>query len=334
MEPNRGKTLPTALVTGANGFIGSHLVELLTRQSCKVRCLVRKTSDLRWIRDSGVERAEGDLADVRSLERAVDGADWVFHLAGKTKALSRDEFFKANAGGTENLLSACRAGGTLRRFVYVSSMAASGPGPDGRPVRETDPPRPVTWYGESKLEGEKAVFRHADRLPVVVIRPPVVFGPRDTDVLRFFQSVARGVVPLVGFRKTVCGFSYVEDLAAGLALAVEHPKAVGGTFYMTNEPALAWTDFGKMAGKALGIRTVAVPVPLILLTGLLLVNEAAARIRRRPTILNLQKLPEYRERSWGCDGSRAVNELGYSPSFPLPAAVEKTIAWYRSAGWI
>jgi dihydroflavonol-4-reductase len=324
-----------ALVTGANGFIGSHLAESLLKASCAVRCLVRKTSVLSWIEDFDVELAYGDLDDPASLERAVEGVDWIFHLAGKTKALSRDEFFKANAAGTENLFRAAeKSAAGLKRFVYVSSLAATGPGPDGRAIRESDPPHPITWYGESKLEGERIALRYGERIPVTIVRPPPVFGPRDGDVLQFFKAVRRGIIPSVGRRDSRASFLYVEDLVDGLNRAARADAAAGKTYFLASADCMEWRDFGAKAAAAMGRRAVFIPIPYWALAAVVHVREAVTALTGKPSILNRQKLPEYRQPYWCCDASKAGNELGFRPSCTIDEAIRRTVDWYRDQGWL
>jgi dihydroflavonol-4-reductase len=321
------------LVTGSNGFIGGHLVESLLGRSCSVRCLVRKTSDLTRLKELDVTRVEADLSDAKSLLRAVEGVDWIFHLAGKTKASSREEFFQANAAGTENLLNAAARGNSgLKRFVYVSSLAAAGPSRGGRPVTESDEPRPVTWYGESKLEGERITLRFGDRIPVTLVRPPPVFGPWDEDMLKLFQAVSRGVIPFIGKRSSSAAFLYVEDLVAGLIQAAETPSASGRTYFLANVSCMEWIEFGRIAARAMGVRALPVRVPFWMLAAGVRLRHAVMPESQKPSILNPQKLPEYRESRWCCDPARAEAELGFRPRYGIPEAVAKTVGWYRSRG--
>jgi dihydroflavonol-4-reductase len=327
--------LKRVLVTGSNGFIGSHAVETLLRLGYGVRCLVRRDSDRTWLKGLDVEFHAGELLDPATLETAVGGTDWVLHLAGRTKASSREAFFRANAEGTGNLLRAVvEAGGRLRRFVYVSSIAAAGPDSGEKPLTEDDPPGPVTWYGESKLEGERIAASYMDRIPVTIIRPPVVFGPRDPDVLSFFRSVRSGFIPRIGGKDSWAGFVYVDDLVRGLVTAAESEAAAGRIYYLATDGALSWTRFGRMIAESLGKTAHCVPVPPPLLAAVLLLHEAAGRIRGKTGILNLQKYPEYRNRFWRCDTSRAERELGFRPSVRMEDAVARTLQWYREAGWL
>jgi nucleoside-diphosphate-sugar epimerase len=166
MEKNK-----KAVVTGANGFVGSHLVEGLLSKGYQVICLVRKTSNLRWLSGLNVEYVYADISEKQSLKNVLKDVDFIFHVAGLTKAKRKEEFFKANYEGTKNLLEACvKDNPQTKRFVYISSQAAVGPGKDDQPLDETAPCNPITDYGKSKLEGEKIVLeyqkqiRHAGRL--------------------------------------------------------------------------------------------------------------------------------------------------------------------------
>lgn len=202
-----------ALVTGANGFVGSHLVEALLHRGYRVRCLVRKTSNLRWLSGLNVEYVYCDIAEKDSLRDAVRGVDFVFHCAGLTKARNREEYFKANAEGTKNLVEVClKHNPELKRFVYVSSQAAVGPGSDEKPLNEEAPCRPVTHYGESKLEGEKIVLAYVSRLPITIVRPPAVYGPRDTDILGFFKVANSRFRVSFGLGQSFLSLVYVKDL--------------------------------------------------------------------------------------------------------------------------
>src|SRR5438105_10238363 len=167
------------LLTGGSGFLGSFVAEQLAAEGHVVRALVRPRSE-RKVLDKlpRVELAPGAIEDRASLGAAVDGVDAVVHVAGIVKARRPAEFFEVNTQGTRNLLEAAMRR-PVPRFVYVSSLAAVGPSADGTPVPDDVEPRPVTHYGRSKLEAERAVLAAKDRLHVTVVRPPLIYGPRD-----------------------------------------------------------------------------------------------------------------------------------------------------------
>jgi nucleoside-diphosphate-sugar epimerase len=188
-----------ALVTGATGFIGSHLCEELAKRGYQVTCLVREKSNLKWIENIDLKLIVGDCKSIDSLFHAVTDIDYVFHLAGLTKACSKNDFFCANTEGTENLIKAvAEKNPKIKRFVYLSSLAAAGPSNNGSPLREDAEPRPVSSYGKSKLEGEKAVLKYKDLIPITILRPSAVYGPRDKDLFVFFKMLKKGIFPYWG----------------------------------------------------------------------------------------------------------------------------------------
>ena len=188
-----------ALVTGGQGFIGSHLCGRLISAGHRVRVLARPSSGLTNLDGLPVEVVRGDLTGDGSLAQAVAGVDWVFHLAGALKGFSQEELLRVNRDGTKRLVEACAAHTPdLSRFVLVSSLAAAGPSASGGlPRTEDAPPAPLTWYGKSKLEAEMVVLKAG--LPFTILRPPIVFGPRDRDVFSYFQIAKAGVLPIPGW---------------------------------------------------------------------------------------------------------------------------------------
>ena len=211
-----------ALVTGGTGFIGSHLTEALIRKGVQVRCLFRKTSDLKWLKGLPVEFVPGDCNDKTSLEEAVRGVDWVFHLAGATKAIKEETYFEVNGLGTENLIHACLENNPrLQKFIYVSSQAAAGPSRNGSSKKELDPCEPVSFYGRSKRMGEESVLAHAHELPALILRPSAVYGPRDKDIFALFKCLSRRIKPCLTGRHQRLSLCYVQDIVQGMLLAVE-----------------------------------------------------------------------------------------------------------------
>src|ERR1041385_4347690 len=190
------------LITGATGFIGSHLAEELHKKGYKLRCLVRKTSNLVWLEHLPVEYVYGDLFDEEILKKSGKGVDYIYHVAGLTKAKTREEYFRGNHLATKNLFHAAReAKSNLKRFVLVSSLAAVGPSLNGSPVDERTAYHPITAYGESKMEAEKECLNAAHSVPMTIARPPAVYGPRDKDVFEFFNTMNKGLQPMIGFNE-------------------------------------------------------------------------------------------------------------------------------------
>jgi len=167
-----------ALVTGASGFIGSNLVDRLLPEGVSVKCLVRRRSNLAWLKHLPVTLVTGDFQEPASLAPAVADTEVVFHVAGATRAPRRALYFRGNFEATRNLLRACENYGPAdQKFILISSLAAAGPS-EGVPLTEDQPPRPVSAYGESKLWAERAVLEFSQKRPATIIRPPAVYGPR------------------------------------------------------------------------------------------------------------------------------------------------------------
>lgn len=323
-----------ALVTGANGFIGSHLVEKLISEKVEVRCLVRQTSNLQWIDRTKVSIVFGDINQPESLEPAVKDVDLIYHLAGKTAAQSEAEYRRVNVFGTELLLKTISEHNPhLKRFVFISSQAAGGPSTKDHPLTETSDPHPVTPYGRSKLAAEKAV-RGADRIPFTIIRPPSVFGPRDTDFLQLFQTVQKGVITKLGFKERRYSMIYVEDLVRGIWQASINPDTVNQLYYLADPEPVSWEQLCKAIAEVFTKKTISLSIPVPLFAMVVLISDAYSKVTGKRVILNKGKLPEFMARYWECQPEKAVHTFGFKPDFTLKEGVEKTVRWYRTNGWL
>jgi nucleoside-diphosphate-sugar epimerase len=323
------------LVTGANGFVGSHLVEALLAQGYQVRCLVRRSSDITFIRHLPVEWAYGDIARGEGLEAACDGVDAVCHFAGATKAHDRETYFRVNAEGTRHLLAVCERGAPrLRRFVYASSVAASGPSPDGHPVDESHPPQPLTYYGQSKLQGERFCHKYADRLSVVILRASPIYGPRERDIYFYFQTVNRGVKLLLGRGERRASLIFVQDLVSLTLRVLEDDRAVGQTYFVAEGRDYDWRQISDLIAAALDKRAVRVVLPEGLVPTIAALAGLQARLTGQPALLNDQKLIELRQRYWVYSAEKARRELGFEAQYDLATGMHLTAQWYRENGWL
>lgn len=324
-----------ALVTGANGFVGSHLVEGLLERGYQVRCLVRKTSNLRWLSGLEVQYVYGDISDRSSLEDALKGVDFVFHCAGLTTARSKKEYFKVNAEGAKNVVEACLdQNPQVRRLVYVSSQAAVGPGNDEHPLNEEAPCQPITHYGKSKLEGERIVSEHLSELPITIVRPPAVYGPRDTDILGFFKVANGGFRVSFGMGQSFLSLVYVKDLIEGIILAAESPRSIGQIYFIADDKVYSWREAFEIIGGVLNKRTIPLKIPKSLLIFMAFLSQSLSKLLGKSAAFNVQKAKEITQRYWTLDVSKAKADLGFSPKFDLALGAGETVRWYREMGWL
>ncbi len=265
------------------------------------------------------------------LAPAVEGADYVFHLAAALTALTWEEYRLANVEATQNLLEAAAAGDPgLRRFVFVSSISAAGPSAEGRAKTEDDPCRPISDYGRSKLLAEQAVEAYAARFPVTIIRPPNVIGPRQRELAEAIRLIRKRIMPVIGTGEPQTSLCYVGDVVAALILAADHPRAAGRTYFLADPRPYAWVEINRAIVRALGLRgpMLKVGYPVQLLVAAL--SEAAARIGKKRPLLTKNYVRSARFYYWIYDGSRIGRELGFETKTGLDEAVAKTVAWFRA----
>ena len=323
-----------ALVTGGQGFIGSHLCERLIAEGHRVRVLARPTSDLSNLDGLDAEVVRGDLGYQGDLSQAVADAEWVIHLAGALKGFSQEDFLRVNREGTRRLAEACQVyAPRLSRFVLVSSLAALGPSPGGAlPIPEDAPARPLTWYGRSKLEAEEVL--RGSGLPWTIVRPPIVFGPRDRDLLSYFRIARRGLLPIPGRKERSYSLVFAPDLADGILKVAEASASSGEVFHLTGPEVVTWSEFGRKIAAALGGRGHVLHLPEFLVRVSARLADCAASLRGRPNIFSSQKVIEMLAPAWVASPRKAQEVLGWTSPTPFDEALALTVRWYREHGWL
>jgi nucleoside-diphosphate-sugar epimerase len=311
------------LVTGATGFVGSHVAQALVEAGYEVRCGARASSNARWISDLDTEHVPLDVrGKPEDISRAVENVDVVVHAAGITRARRSEDYYSVNAEGTRRVAAAALRAGA-RRFVLISSLAARGP--DGHDHPESD-------YGRSKLEAETHLLALGGRMEAVVLRPAAVYGPRDTDLLPLFRiaragwlPVPRGAAPLQPI--------YAED-AARAALAAAREPVGFGPFPVAENRRYAWPDVAAGLEKSLGrtVRAVGLPAGAFVLAGR--AAEWATKPLSAVPIFDERRARDLALNAWTCDVSGTGEALGWRAEVSLFEGLERTARWYGQVGWL
>lgn len=327
-----------AFVTGGTGFVGSHLVEELLERGYEVRCLVR--SDPKWLDGLPVETVRGDLFDAEALREGMRGVDVVHHVAGLTRAETQEALDRANVDGTLNVLDAVReAAPDVGAVVVTSSLAAVGPSPvvagRPRPLTEADPLRPITRYGRSKEKMEAAVQEHYRDLPVTIVRPPPVYGPREADIFTIIKAAAKQrVFPIVGEGHIPqLSLVHVRDLVRGLADLAEAEATAGETYFVSSEAHYSWNEVRDAVLGALGRGALKVNVPRPFVGVVGMAAETVGKALGTYPPLNREKAREAKA-AWLCSPAKARRDVGYRQTVPLDEGMRETVAWYRAQGWL
>jgi nucleoside-diphosphate-sugar epimerase len=325
------------LVTGGSGFLGSHVVEQLSAEGHDVVALVRKSSNSRFLQSlKNVELAYGAVEDREAARRAMRGVDAVIHSAGLVKARDEEEFIRTNAGGTENLLDAAmEVAPNLKRFVLISSLAAIGPSDDGRPIATDRTPSPVTRYGRSKLEAERRALARKGDLPLTILRPPMIYGPRDVETFAFFQSVSRRFLPYIGTGQNTLSVVYASDAASACVRAIDASVPSGSAYFLDDGSTYVWLEMLHEIERALGAKALLrVSVPFPVFRAAALASETLGKLRGKAVMLTRDKVNELAQPHWVCDASATRRDLGWEPQVQWTEGARRAVEWYRANAWL
>jgi UDP-glucose 4-epimerase len=322
------------LITGASGFVGFHLIEAALAKGLEVTAAVRPSSKIDHLRVLPVKFVTPDFTSVGSLRATLEAGQYqyVIHAAGTVKAKDEAAYNAANADVTRNLAEAiAQAKLPFRKLVFLSSLAAQGPGVNAEAICEEDPAQPISPYGKSKLLAEQ-YLRAMPGLPTVVLRPTAVYGPRDRDIFILLKTFARGLEPYIGRGDQQLSFIYVKDLAAATIAALA--DGITGTYLVADGKGYGRYALADITKRILNRKTVRIHLPLGMVRALAFVQETLGNIRGQAPALNRDKLAELTAANWTCNVARLQHELGYKPKYTLETGLVETIQWYKDNRWL
>lgn len=324
-----------SVVTGASGFVGSHMVDYLLEKGHHVKCILRKTSSTKWLEGKPVEIFYTGLFDKEKLKEILQDADYLFHIAGVVKAKNEEGYFKGNVDTTRTLLDAlCELDTKIKRIVVVSSQTACGPSLNGKPCNEETPEHPITTYGRSKLAEEKLAKSYMNKLPITIVRLPAVYGERDTEIYQVFKTYKMGLMTLVGFDEKKLNLSHVYDVVNGIYLAATSDKSIGQIYFIASEEIYTWEQISQSIKKAFGRGALKIRIPHFLVYTVAAIAQFFAMFSSSAATFNLEKARDFVQKEWTCDVSKAKNELGYKQIISLDEGMKRTISWYREMKWL
>ncbi|MBD3414493.1 MAG: NAD-dependent epimerase/dehydratase family protein [Candidatus Aminicenantes bacterium] len=319
-----------ALVTGSSGFIGSHLTEGLIQRGYEVTCLIRKNSDLKWTHGLDVSFVTADYLNKHSLRNSVAEMDYVFHLAAVLHAVDWTDYHKANVLATKYLIQACvERNPGLKKFVFVSSISASGPVLDPSIRDETCTCRPSSFYGKSKLLAEKEVLGFKDQIPITIARPPNVIGTRQKEVYLLLKLLKRHLFPVLGKKDHQTSICFVKDLAQALILMAEKKQACSQTYYITDHQIHCWRELLKIAAQKMGVYPYVIKIPYPVLLSIAKSSEIIAKITGNDPLITTRYLCSTRNHYHLYSSQKIQQELGFKHQTEYSQGIQDIINWYK-----
>jgi dihydroflavonol-4-reductase len=319
---------PKALITGATGFIGSHLLETLIDKNWDVTCLVRPQSQTGFIQKLPARIHRGPLNDLSVLQTAVKNQDYIFHLAARIRSAPPEIYDMANHRLTRDLAQAClHTNPEIRRFVYVSSISVAGPTHPGQYFDEMQPPCPASEYGRTKLKGEQALYELQGRLPVTIIRPPNVYGARQQETEILIRLVRKRIVPILKGRGESTSLIYVKDLVRGIFMAAEAPQAQNQTYYLTDGKGYSWREVILTVKKYVLGNSLYLPIPENLIYSFAWIADMLRAVGIRKLYFGRRVWNAMVKTRWLFSSFKAQKELGFRPDYDLDTGIKDMLGF-------
>ena len=301
----------------------------------KVRCLVRSgRKDLSWLQGLPVDVISGDLRTFASLHDELKDINYVVHVAGITRAKHINDFDTLNAVATGNLLQLVSKLPHLKKFCYISSLTAVGPSLDGLPVQEETPCNPLSAYGRSKLRAEKICSSYMESIPVVIVRPPAVYGPRDKDVLELFKTARMGIETIIGPQPKTFSAVYGTDLADGIVEATLSDKTIGKTYFISDPEIHSFSRVYEFLADLMGKKLIRLRVSSGLVQTAAVFSELISHFSSSPPLLSFDKTYDLLQKNYTCTPEKFRQDVGFTASTPFEKGFTETYEWYLQNKWL
>jgi nucleoside-diphosphate-sugar epimerase len=322
------------MLTGATGFIGSHIAERLIKNKIVTHLFVRRRNSLiDSFEKMGAKIYVAQPDNLKILKKSLKTADVVIHCAGATKALRKKDYIGANVEFTTNILSLLNQ---QQKFIFISSQAAAGPSNPFIPIDEEAKPNPLTDYGKSKLLAEHHIrqWGQKNRNNYAILRPSVVYGPRERDLYQAFKLVKKGLHVFLGSGDIKLSLIHVTDLVEAIITAAEYPST-GNTYFVTDDGTYTWEEIGTSIKRAFNKKHLLnIKIPVSVCHPIVFLFDYCSLITGKPSIINRQKLIEMKQSAWLCSNSKIKEDLRWKPKISLEKGIKQTVDWYIGEGWI
>ena len=322
------------MITGATGFIGSHVAEKVVHKRVPTHLFVRRRNRfIHLLEKKGAKIYVGKYDSLDTLMDSLKYANTVIHCAGTVKALREQDYVRANVEFTKNILDLLKE---EQRFVFISSQAAAGPSNSLIPINEQAQPHPLTYYGKSKLVAENYVreWGKKNRNNYVILRPSAVYRPRERNICNYFKLVNKGFLLLLGDGRKTISLIHIDDLVNAILTAAEHSPS-GETYFVSNDRAYSWEEIGRSIKKALNkTHLLRLKLPEFMAYPVGCFFDFLSLVTRKPTPINSQKIIEMKQQAWLCSNRKIREKLHWRPELSLEEGVKQTADWYITEKWI
>lgn len=323
------------VLTGANGFLGSHLVDRLLQEDVDIHCIIRKSSNIKWLEGKPITIHRCGLNDIEQISAVLTDVDYIFHLAGTVAALTYDDYIYGNVTLTDNILKAAlNHQSTIKNIVVTSSLAVGGSTTEDKPITEEGGFHPVSLYGKAKVEQEQLCQSYMDRLPITIARPSVISGSREVELFEFIKTVNQGLVPLVGFDEKYAGIIHVSDLVEGFYQMAISEKTTGEAYYMSSDEIISWKALGEICAKKLNKKPIYLRLPHFVIKIAGFFASLAGKIKGKAGTFDSEKAKEGVEKAWICSSQKAKEDFGFRQTVSIKEGVESAIDWYKENKWL